>query len=90
MGGASKPSTDRVPCAVPFCGRTTRRTLGPNQEHICCKHWPLVSRQSKRLLQHNRRRMLKRGETEMRLWLEYKLWKRCVHEAIERAVGITG
>jgi hypothetical protein len=39
--------TERCACLVPGCRRTTKR-LFPAHEWICGKHWPLVSRWTKR------------------------------------------
>lgn len=38
--------TDRTPCCVPFCRRTTK--AGAFSEWICGKHWALVSKRTKR------------------------------------------
>lgn len=71
--------SDRVPCVVPFCGRT-HKPASPGFEWICSRHWPLVDRSLKHL-----RRRAKRA----RRWrLAALLWRKAKRQAIERALGV--
>lgn len=80
--------SDRIPCLVPFCGRTMRRTpdSGPDTEFICAKHWPAIDRRVRRL--HCKiRRKRKRGAQGLEAAAQ-RMWDRCRRQAIERAGGI--
>lgn len=61
--------SDRVPCCVPFCRRTTAR--GHFREWICPKHWPAVSRRTKARKSANARfirRELRRNPLAAEYW----------------------
>lgn len=87
----SSTTADRLTCQVVGCKHTiARRRLG-NPEHcewICHDHWRNVSRQTKRLRSHNKRRAKRYGWTAVREMIEGKLWERCKAEANEAALGI--
>lgn len=93
--------TDRVPCCVPGCRRSTKLVT---REWICGKHWVAVPKSWRRRLSLIVRRYHKRfgdngwhvypaGSPDRleavrltRLWR--LMWERCKRAAIERAMGI--
>ena len=70
---------DRIPCVVPFCGRT--RKGSPPSEWICADHWRGVPWKNKLVLARARRR---RDRPAWDL-----AWTWCKRWAIERAAGIS-
>jgi hypothetical protein len=92
--------TQRSPCCVPGCRRTTKGS----HEWVCGNHWPAVPKAWRRRLALIRRRYRKQfgdnawhvypaGSPDRlaavrlyRLW--DKMWDRCKRAAIERALGI--
>ena len=70
---------DRLPCCVPFCGRTIRRgPKAPYAEWICAKHWALVDR----ALRRRRFAARRRGRLHLDRWF----WRECKRQAIERTL----
>ncbi|WOF74187.1 hypothetical protein QMT40_001834 [Parvibaculaceae bacterium PLY_AMNH_Bact1] len=49
---------DRIPCVVPFCGRTAKRLPddGPDTEIICGKHYRLADKRLRKAASLARRR----------------------------------
>ena len=84
----------RVPCCVPFCGRTFADD--GSYEVMCGKHWRLADP----ALRHRRamtvrfyRAAERRGdeaEARRQAWLAHALWLAIKKEAIEIAAGIAG
>jgi hypothetical protein len=88
--------TDRLPCCVPFCRRTTLAAplvaaWGDGAEWICAAHWRNVAPKTKQARASVRRR-LKRGDPhhsiEALRALAAGLWAKAKRQAIERAMGI--
>jgi hypothetical protein len=53
-------SNDRIPCCVPFCGRTADRAKQRGATQIICqKHWKMVPAETKARYRHVRRRARK-------------------------------
>lgn len=91
----------RIPCCVPFCGRTARDEGIEGQEIICGKHWRLADRRLTRRFKRFRRAVdaamelppesyCARAQARIvrRLRLCQKLWCEIKRQSIERAVGI--
>ena len=86
-------SSDRIPCCVPFCGRTLSRKRFPwAHEVICGPHYRGASKILR--LRHARlRRKLNRLTTLDKAYgrlvdLDWRLWERIKRQAIERAAGV--
>lgn len=78
----------RIRCVVPFCGRTTAAAkLAPDDEWICCNHWPLIPANVKRAYRRCCRRY-KAKPTHLLWKCRGMLWRRCKRAAIEGAAGI--
>lgn len=69
--------TERIPCCVPFCQRTTDK---PHKEWICEQHWKLVPVRYRYVYRQAVR--LGRGVTAA------VIWQRIKRKAIEAAGGI--
>ena len=69
----------RVPCEVPFCGRTTAGDP-ERQCWICGDHWKLAPARGRRAL----RRLQRKGERERATMM----WHRIKRQVIEAAAGI--
>lgn len=83
----------RVRCEVPGCARTIARSRldhpeAASIEWLCHKHWPLVETRLRRLHSRIRRRHNKKGWTRVAKIAEYRVWRQCVADAIEKAFGI--
>ena len=91
----------RIPCCVPFCGRTAKDEGVEDQEIICAKHWRLADRRLTRRFKRFRRAVdtaielpletycsRARARIVRRLKLCQTLWEQIKTQAIERAVGI--
>ena len=82
--------TDRLPCCVPFCRRTT--AAGRFDEWLCAKHRPLVSARLKARKRKAQRPLLRahaRGlDKPLIAARAAATWQACKAEAIERAAGI--
>ena len=84
----------RVPCCVPFCGRTFADD-GQFTEVLCGRHYRLARPALRRRLTRVRRiyrRAMTRGDTVASgrcERLDCALWEAIKKEAIEIAVGIT-
>jgi hypothetical protein len=86
------PKPNRIPCVVPFCGRTR---AGAGFEWICMIHWPMVDRALRRRLGRCRRlikkaHLLGREGVVAALNASFdRTWASCKSQAIERAAGIS-
>ncbi|CUA90888.1 hypothetical protein IMF23_04400 [Chelatococcus daeguensis] len=61
--------SDRLPCCVPFCRRTTK--AGRFTDWICAKHWPLVSLETRgayNLAKRRARRIIARRPIYREYW----------------------
>lgn len=61
--------SDRLPCCVPFCRRTTK--AGRFTDWICAKHWPLVSLETRgayNLAKRRARRIIARRPIYCEYW----------------------
>lgn len=67
--------SDRLPCCVPFCKRTTK--AGRFAEWVCADHWRIIPLMRRRLYA----RLLKRGRGSL-------IWPQLKREIIEVAAGI--
>lgn len=89
----------RMPCCVPFCGRTV--PAGKFSEWVCGNHWRAVGREAKARHREAKRLVRKvgtrwvheEGSDEWRrvvaVWDEAgEAWKVAREEAIEAAMGI--
>jgi len=87
--------TGRVPCCVPFCGRTAP-DRGDGAEILCGKHWRLVRRTLRRRHAWAVRRWgaaLARGDiaaADRAGRLEDVIWRAIKRQAIEISAGISG
>lgn len=81
---------DRLTCMVVGCGHTIAKRRLPEEhtEWLCHACWRNVSRHTKRLLHHNRRRAKRYGWNWGRQLVEHRIWERCKKEATEAALGI--
>lgn len=83
--------SDRTPCVVPFCTRTTatiRLHARGHDEWICRVHWQAVPTSLKRR-KFRFERMLRAGREPDRVRrLLSETWLRCKRAAIERGGGI--
>ncbi len=70
----------RLPCLVPFCGRTTAWDC---DEWICSNHWRQVSRALRRRYARCRRKLRKRV-TLAEVKRRDTLWGHCQSQAIGR------
>lgn len=90
-----KPKPGRIPCVVPFCGRTTKDD-GRFAHWICGIHWRLVDRDRRSRLNRCRRLIRKafRSQGDQHPAMPYlrrmdaRIWEKARLQAIERAVGI--
>lgn len=81
---------DRIPCEVPFCGRTAKASEFPEGTRIVCgKHWRLGDARPRRLYSAASRKLKKTGDERYRD-LKHRAWERVRKQAIERAAGIIG
>jgi hypothetical protein len=85
----------RIPCCVPFCGRTFKAE-GGDVELMCGKHWrlarPALRRRHTRVVRRCRAAILKKDwRTAERAWrLENAIWAAIKRQATEVAAGIAG
>lgn len=78
------PMTERQPCIIPFCRRTTKAL--PNSEWICARHWAAVPRALRRVM-HRARRRIRAGKQRFRNMQIYEMaWKRCKRAALRNAL----
>lgn len=90
---------DRLPCCVPYCGRTTRS--GKFSEWVCGNHWRAVGATTKARHHVARREVRKAGtrwvheegssewKRVVAVWDEADLaWQAARAEAIEAGMGI--
>jgi hypothetical protein len=85
----------RIPCLVPFCRRTGKRTSdAADEEIICGPHFRLADKSKRRRLSKLYRAWARAAELSKRKYLLTKLWWRQWEaikvQAIERAMGVTG
>ena len=91
----------RIPCCVPFCGRTAKDKGVEDQEIICGKHWRLADRRLTRRFKRFRRAVdaamelppesycsRARARILRRVKVCQSLWEQVKRQAIGRAVGI--
>lgn len=80
----------RLPCLVPFCGRTA--PYKAHTEIICGKHWRMVPKRHRAALTRRRRRLLRIMSTSPRypgaLNAYRRMWRRIRRAAIEAGSGI--
>jgi hypothetical protein len=83
----------RVPCCVPFCGRTSKAT-DADDEVMCGRHYrlarPALRRQLTRVRRRYRAAVLRKDWAAVwSLWrLDRSIWEAIKREATEVAVGI--
>lgn len=82
---------DRLPCEVPFCGRTTparRLAEKGHDEWICGTHWRLVDPTLKALKRRVERKLVCQGDAappRLRV-IAWRIWQ----EAKQQAIGNAG
>jgi hypothetical protein len=81
--------TDRLPCLVPFCRRTTGRHIKDGfSQWICPDHWRLASPLRKRLYRMLKARVRRYPDEDRWKGMAAKNWRDIVGQVIERAGGI--
>ena len=84
--------TGRIPCVVPFCGRTTsaeKLSAKGHDQWLCADHWRLVDPRIKRLKARAERKLRKGiGTPAVLQGIAYRTWEKAKRQAIEAAGGI--
>jgi len=82
--------SDRTPCLVPFCRRTSGRDAfwGDACEFLCGKHYPLVDKRLRWLRGRVKAKARRLGWTPALIALETRLWARAKAQALDRAAAI--
>ena len=80
--------SDRTPCCIPYCNRTTDELAVRGREWICGKHWPLVPKNLKRLHARKKREAKRAADKERANRHAAMVWRRIKKRLTDSEVGL--